>query len=250
MDLDRLTKQFDEYVSNYDTRVKEIKLKYYHSYKVMDLMRELADMLNLNEEEAKLAQVIGLLHDIGRFEQFREYNTFNDNKSEDHADESVVYLFDKGHIRDFISENKYDNIIKVAIKNHNKKYIAEDVKDEKELFFAKMIRDCDKIDLYRDYAVNHELVFNAEDIREEILDEFNKNGIIDVSAKKTKSEVVIVVLGFLFDINFDESFDLLVETDNFDLYLGSIDVHENSEKLWRKLREICFDKINRGVSND
>lgn len=249
MDLDKLTKQFDEYVSNYDMSIKEIKLKYHHSYKVMELMKELSDKLNLSDEETRLAQVIGLLHDIGRFEQFREYNTFNDNKSEDHADESVIYLFDKGHIRDFIKEDKYDEIIKVAIKNHNKKYIDSDVKDEKQLFFAKMIRDCDKIDIYRVMAVEYELEFNAEDVSEKVLGEFNENGIVDVGSKKTKSEVVITNMGFLFDINFEESFDLLVETDNFDLYLGSVNVNVNSEKLWKKLREICFDKINRGVEN-
>ena len=250
MDLERVKKEFDKYVSNYDMAVKEIRLKYHHSYKVMDLMKELANMLNLNKEETDLAQVIGLLHDIGRFEQFKDFNTFVDERSEDHADEGAIYLIDKGHIRDFIDDDKYDEIIKKAIKNHNKKYIDENVKDEKELFFAKMIRDCDKIDLYRCYAVDHELQFKAEDIRESILEEFHKNGIVDVATKKTKSEVVILILGFLFDINFDESYDLLVETDNFDLYLGSVNVSENSEKLWKKLREICFDKINMGVSND
>lgn len=250
MNLELVKKAFDEYVSHYDITIKEIRLKYHHSYKVMDLMKELSGLLNLSKEETDVAQIIGLLHDIGRFEQFKEFNTLFDERSVDHADESVVYLFDKCHIRDFITEDKYDEIIRQAIKNHNKKYIDENITDEKELFFAKMIRDCDKIDLYRNYAVDHELVFKAEDVRESILDEFNKNGIIDVSTKKTKSEVVIVVLGFLFDINFDESYDLLVETDNFDLFLGSIDVDENSEKLWKKLREICFDKINKGVNND
>ena len=57
------------------------------------------------------------------------------------------------------------------------------------------------------------------------------------------------MLAFIFDINFDESFDILVNTDNFDLFLSTIEVEKNSEKLWKKLKEICFDQINQGVGD-
>ena len=36
--------------------------------------------------------VIGLLHDIGRFEQEAQYHTFNDFKSMDHGDYGAEYL--------------------------------------------------------------------------------------------------------------------------------------------------------------
>ena len=250
MDLELLKKEFDKYVSNYDMSVKEIRLKYHHSYKVMELMKELSYALNLNEEETILAQVIGLLHDIGRFEQIKVYNTFSDSKSVDHADESVVYLFDKGHIRNFIKEDKYDEIIKTAIKNHNKKYIDKNITDEKQLLYVKMIRDCDKIDIFRVMAIEYELEFNAEDVNEKILSDFKEFKTMDKKEVKSKSDSIILQLGFIYDIYFEESYDLLVETDNFDLYLSSINVDSNSEKLWKKLREICFDKINMGVSNE
>lgn len=35
-----------------------------------------AEGLKLSEEDCKLAQVIGLLHDIGRFEQLKRYDSF------------------------------------------------------------------------------------------------------------------------------------------------------------------------------
>ena len=44
--------------------------------------------------------VLGLLHDIGRFEQARRFHTFIDYKSMDHARYGVWYLFEQGHIRD------------------------------------------------------------------------------------------------------------------------------------------------------
>lgn len=249
MILEKVKVEFDNYVSNYDMKVKEYKIKYYHSYKVMELMKELALKLELSDEDILISQIIGLLHDIGRYEQFDKYHTFSDINSIDHADKSVDYLFGKQHIRQFLTTDKYDKYIKSAIKNHNKKEIDKSITDEKELMFCKMIRDCDKIDIYRVQAVDFDSTFKAEEVSEEVLMEFKESGIIDKQNRKSKSDSLILMLGFIFDFNYNESFDLLVETDNFDLFLGSINVDSNSEKLWRKLKEICFDKINLGIED-
>ncbi|MBO5141416.1 MAG: hypothetical protein J6C46_00165, partial [Clostridia bacterium] len=46
-------------------------------------------------------------------------------------------------ITKFIDTDKYNNVIKKAIENHNKKQIEEGLSD-KELLHAKIIRDADK----------------------------------------------------------------------------------------------------------
>ncbi len=79
-------------------------------------MQKIAEDLNLTSEEAVLAQLIALLHDIGRFEQLRIYNTFRDIDSIDHAELGIKILFKDGIIRNFIKETKYDDIIYKAIK--------------------------------------------------------------------------------------------------------------------------------------
>ena len=63
----KLENAFDNYIKNYDMNVKEIRYKYHHSYRVMELMNRIANHLNLSNKEKELAKVIGLLHDIGRF---------------------------------------------------------------------------------------------------------------------------------------------------------------------------------------
>ena len=80
---------FDKYVSNYDLSNELIKLKYDHSYRVMELSIKYAKELEFSESDIELCKIIGLLHDFGRFEQLKVYNTFDDNKSIDHADYSV-----------------------------------------------------------------------------------------------------------------------------------------------------------------
>ena len=84
-------KYFDEYVFNYDMNDPEINYKYYHSYRVMKVMELISSRLNLNHKDLHLAKVIGLLHDIGRFEQDKLYSSFKDSKF-DHGDHGVKIL--------------------------------------------------------------------------------------------------------------------------------------------------------------
>lgn len=247
MDFERCKEAFDRYTSAYDLKDEMIGLKYYHSYAVSDLMAELAFRLELSKEDVLLAKIIGLLHDIGRFEQLRKFNSFSD-KNVDHADESCNYLFQEGHIRDFVLEDKYDSILEKAIRYHNKLELPE--MEERELLFSKMIRDMDKVDIYKQCAVHFHYTFNAEEVSKEALEEFKEEKSVQKVHAKSKSDSILIYLSFLFDINFEESYDILVNTDNFDLYLSTIDVLPNSEKLWKKIREICFDRINRGTKGD
>lgn len=245
--VEKVLEEFNKYTDNFDKKTMEISLKYNHSIAVMNLMGELAFRLNLDKEKIELARVIGLLHDIGRFEQFKEFNSFND-KNVDHAEKGADYLFKDGHIRDYIDNDKYDDIIECAIRNHNKFIISEDLTDD-ALLFTKMIRDMDKVDIYKQDAINYEFKFDAKEITEEVLMDIKNEKNVEISKRKTKTDATLIVLSFIFDFNFNESYDILVTTDNFDLFLSTIEVSEDSENLFRKVKEICFDKINRGIGD-
>ncbi len=252
MDYEKAKKAFENYMDSYDRKNKQIHLKYVHTYKVVELMAELAFRLGLDKDQLELAKIIGLLHDIGRFEQIKQYGTISDRKTNmDHADYGCHYLLDDHHIRDFgINEDtKEAQIIYSAIKNHNKLEI-EDGLSEDELLFAKMIRDMDKVDIFRVIAVEYEMKFDADEISSEILKKYSNHQQIDTKLLKNASDQTLLYLNFINDINFNESYDILVETDNFDLFLGVIEVNENSEKLWKKLKEISFDQINKGIKSN
>ena len=88
INLEHAKKAFDNYVNRYDLSIPHIHLKYVHSYKVMDVMGELCDMKEKTEEK-DLCLLIGLLHDIGRFEQFRVYHSFLDRET---VDLSLIHI--------------------------------------------------------------------------------------------------------------------------------------------------------------
>ena len=67
IDITKAKKVFKEYAKNYDPNDKKIKLKIAHIERVSQVAKQLAEKLNLDEEDIKLAELIGLLHDkIGR----------------------------------------------------------------------------------------------------------------------------------------------------------------------------------------
>lgn len=58
-----------------------MNLKYAHSLRVAALSERIAQSLSMEKEDIDLAWLIGILHDIGRFEQLRRYQTFFDYRS-------------------------------------------------------------------------------------------------------------------------------------------------------------------------
>ena len=67
---------FEEYLDGYDRENDKVKLKIIHTYGVVEQSRNLAERLMLSEEDTSLAMIIALLHDIGRFEQLKRYDSF------------------------------------------------------------------------------------------------------------------------------------------------------------------------------
>ena len=111
---------FDEYVLKFDMNERMIAYKYNHSYRVVHQAEEICRSLELDTYERDIASLIALLHDIARFRQWKDFKTFNDSESFDHGDEGVKILFDEGEINNYQVDKKEYDVVKKAIKNHNK----------------------------------------------------------------------------------------------------------------------------------
>ena len=252
MNLENAKKEFLNYANNYDLKEFQIKRKLDHSLRVMALSRKIAESLHLNSEEIEIATLIGLLHDIARFEQYTVYKTFNDSKSIDHGNFGVKILQNNNYIRNFINEEKYDRIIFIAIKNHNKFKIEEGLSKE-EVLFSKIIRDADKIDiLYQGISISWtdsvEKVENKK-ISEEDIQAFREKRLVNrnTDLKHTPYEMrhLLTSLGFVFDINFNISFKILKETDYINKTLKRFSFKDdNTKELIEEVRNIVNSYID------
>lgn len=241
INIEEAKEEFIKYTENFNTKDKNIERKQQHSLRVMKIAEQIATNLKLNEEQIQLATLIGLLHDIGRFKQYTEIGLGDNLEGFDHGDYGAKVLFEEGLIRKFIETNKYDEIIKKSIKNHNKFSIEAGLTQE-ELLFAKLIRDADKIDILYEsidiYYKNNEEEVNKSVLSEKIYNEFTKEATI----KKEKNvrfkfiDDITCVISFIYDINYKTSFEIIKEKDYINKIIDRYNFQDQSTKT--KVEEI------------
>ena len=212
IDIEKCKEEFINYVKKYDLEKDGIKRKYEHSLRVMEDSKKLAKILNLNNEEIEVATLIGLLHDIGRFD---EYSIKKDNNF-DHGDHGVEILKKDNYILNYIDNEKYIEIILKSIKNHNKLEIEKDL-DEKNLMFCKIIRDSDKIDiLYEGVYIFWNKKEEKENVETTKFGKYMEEEFIKQKQIKRLSNIkndtidgLFMLLSYVYDINFKETLQMI-----------------------------------------
>ena len=145
---------FIRYVKQYNMEDEKIRLKAEHTYRVSDLCERIAKSLTLEQAEVDLAWLLGMLHDIGRFEQVRRYGTFSDAMSVDHAQFGADLLFREGLLDIFVPGYQVQmtedeiRILEISIRNHSGFRLPESLRDI-ERDYCNLLRDADKIDIFR-----------------------------------------------------------------------------------------------------
>ncbi len=214
----RYKKWFDQYVAGFTAGgdaasdvVKNIRLKKDHSKRVVKEIQWIAQNLDLDDEALHLATVIALFHDIGRFEQYARYRTFVDHKSENHA-ELGVKILRQHQVLDYLPAARADLVCRV-ISYHNRASLPGDETREC-LFYARMLRDADKLDIWR-VLIDHYHRRNGDDnpaielglpdtpgISDQVYDNVMKGKIVEARQVKNLNDFKLLQIGWVFDINF------------------------------------------------
>lgn len=204
-------------------------------------MIKYAKELGFASYEVELASVIGLLHDIGRFEQLKEYDSFNDKETIDHANLGVKLLFEDNLIKKFWSNKNDYELIKFAIKNHNKLNI-EKCNNEKFLKYAKLIRDTDKIDILYVYGVSDELKVRSENISisKPILNCIKDNKTVSYDLINNKNDELSISFSYIFDINYDICLKEFLY--NLNILYNKLEYKEKFKEIYMLINEYVKDK--------
>ena len=149
MNYEKELNGFLKYAGHYDRTNGMIELKVVHTLRVAEVMDRITAGLDLPDETRYLAALCAVFHDIGRFEQVTRYGTYNDRRSVNHAVLSCEVLRENGFL-EHLPERQQEMIL-TAIENHNKLAI-DDGLDEDTMLLAKLIRDADKVDIFRVFA--------------------------------------------------------------------------------------------------
>lgn len=241
--MEKYYKAFDDYVSNYNLEDKDIKIKYEHSYRVMELSKKYSKLLGFSEEEQELATLIGLLHDIGRFEQLRVYHTYNDSKSIDHADYGVKILFEDGLIKKFWDKEEDYDLIKFSIQNHNKLLVPE-IKDERIIKQARLIRDTDKLDIL--YVVGKLDLFNFRTkeykLSKEVIKSVKEHKAVSKELVNNLNDDFVLMLSFVFDINYDIVLDEVKE--NLKGFMKTINTNGTLDDVYKEVIKYIDERVD------
>ncbi len=219
---------------------RNIEVKREHSYRVKDNMADLSHFLGFSEQQTCIAKVIGLLHDIGRFEQFKRYHTFYDKVSVDHADLGVAVLKELNVLNPW--SDAAQNLILKAISWHNKKALPEDL-SENETQYCKLIRDADKLDIWRvvtdyycqmDKETNNTLQLDLPDTpgyQQVNVAHIRDHKIVDLSDLKNLNDFKLLQVGWVFDLNYTASLALLEQRDYLTPLFDSLPNDQTIEAL-------------------
>ena len=237
-----MKEEFKKYVDRFNMSEKAIERKYYHSLRVMELAKLIAKYAGFSEEDSKIAEVAGLLHDYGRFPQWTKYKTYNDSASIDHADYSIEKLFYSGEIMKFWSNFRdYDEIFD-AIKYHNKLAVPETLSEHNKLL-CKVIRDADKLDLLYLSCGTFEYKKCDDEISPKVKESFYKHKQVDNRDKRNSNDVVISRLALVYDFNFKYSFDHLKKYKIIDQMYENISDQGKFKSYFEEIKKYIDNKI-------
>lgn len=258
IDRKKVLNNFAEYTSAYNINDSKIKLKVEHTYRVAGLCDRIARSLKLSGYDTDLAWLIGILHDAGRFEQIRRFGTFSDADSIDHAHYAVNILFDDGKLKDYLISDNPDisyymekggmeslDIIKKAVWNHSA-YRIEDGLDERTTLFCNIIRDADKLDIFKvvnDTPLKDIYNVNIEDIPKkevssEVMQALREKHAVLRSLKKTPADYIAAYIALAFELVFPESFIIAKEQGHLDNLMDFKTDNQNTKLQFKEIRKM------------
>ena len=279
---EHIKKTFQEYTDRYDSTNPNIKLKIDHTYRVANLCEQIAQSLELSAAEVDLAWLSGMLHDVGRFEQLRRYNTFSDAQSIDHARFAVELLYDEGLITDYVPEisttelvadartwrsmggvneshtsqsedmplSDISQTLRIAIGEHSAYRIQKGL-DERTRMFCQILRDADKVDIFRvicDTPMEEVYGFQTKDILRsaitpEVMQAFYEHHAVLRKLKKCPADYIVAHGSLTFELVYPESLRIAKEQGYLKQMMSFQSENPDTAEIFEDLRKDLNDYL-------
>ncbi len=220
-DLTRIRSWFAGYCRSFDPRDEEeernMLLKENHSHRVCANAIRIGADEGLSGEDLFLAEAAALLHDVGRFEQYRQYRTFRDSISVDHGALGVEILLDSDVLAGFAPRDR--KIVIETVGRHNSFRLPKRTGRE-ALAFLNLIRDADRLDIW---SIFIDYYRNPAEVRSpavgqglpdrpgcspRVCETVLRREPVRLSLARTQNDFKLVQLSWVFDLAYSSSFRL------------------------------------------
>ncbi|MEN8152717.1 MAG: HD domain-containing protein [Acidobacteriota bacterium] len=232
---------------------KNIELKENHTFRVCANIVNISKSVKLNGKDLFIAELIALFHDIGRFEQFRDYNTFNDKNSEDHAEMSVRILRRENILKELPPE--IIEVIENVIQLHNKRDIFRSSDNSKIIYFSKLLRDSDKLDILKvltEYYSSDQIEKNpaldldlpeSDELSNSVENDILNNKTINVNKLNSSVDYKLFLISWIFDINFNFTLKIIQKLKFIQKIFDSLPENSKINKIRTHVEDYIKNKL-------
>ena len=255
-----LKQQFAEYVQSFrldDAKIQgNLYIKQEHTKRVCQEVVMLGKQLGLDPADLYLAEVMALFHDIGRFQQYTTYRTYMDRDSVNHAELGVKILKEREMLH-LLDASTQDLVLRV-ISYHNRAFLPQN-ESEICLFFAKLLRDADKLDIWRvvieyysrNNGEHNEAVSlglpDTPEISEAVCEDLRAKRIVDIRHLKTLNDFKLLQMGWVYDINFVPTLQAVLERKYLEQIRATLLQSKEVEKIVATMCNHLQEKIRSSV---
>ena len=227
-DLEAIHLFFENYTSAFISNARDgapYALKREHTFRVRDNIGAMGRALGVDPSDIRLGEAVGLLHDVGRFPQFRDYGTFRDSVSVNHGVLGAEIIRDRGVLDEISTEEK--SLILIVVETHNAYHLRSDM-GQRALFLTRLLRDGDKLDIlrvmidkyHRDLRPQEErskdafITLDLNDdgtLSSDLLKRIWRGEMLDSGWVSSLNDLKLLQLSWVFDFNFPPAYGLLKE---------------------------------------
>lgn len=255
-DFHDLKTRFHEYVDSFRDIDRKLHpmlfLKYLHSQRVADEARGLAVDLGWQEREILLAEIIGLFHDVGRFSQYQEYQTYFDPKSVDHGCRGFQVLEKSGWFACFSSQET--NLILESVRLHNCHQLPGNLPSDLQRF-VNLVRDADKLDIFfvLNNAIEKGTLKNDPGIIWDLPRDIPPSQLIikDLQNRrqaryenvKSQADFCLLQLCWIYDLNYLPTIRKVADREIVDRIVRTLPVSDELEDAIKYLKQFMQDAV-------
>lgn len=221
--LKECRKEFETYFQSLIIGTTEIHHKVdevrAHSLRVAQNSLVIAKVVLPNEEDKYVAELIALVHDLGKAAMLALGTESATTIQRDHATESAKLIQQMAFFPKLSDEVKL--IVLKSIDNHSKLKLPK-LDNEQQTTFARLLRDADKLDVYdssyrffKERYGNQPIatfdLINHPDVSEKIMKSILSGKAAVVEDMKTMNDYKLVLLAMAFDLNYKITFKIMSE---------------------------------------
>lgn len=214
---------FDAYTRGFltgeDALDLPLRVKIEHTAAVRANMARLASALNRSPEDRTLAELAGLLHDVGRFPQYRQYHTFRDSVSVDHARLGLREIGRHRVLHGMPAATRRE--LAFAIAHHNA-FVLPPHPDQRRTLLARMLRDADKLDIWRvfkAYYVDGRRLNATVDLHladtpgftPAALESLRQGRMVRLADVHNRNDFKLLQIAWIYDLNLAPAFALMLD---------------------------------------